>query len=193
MDQYPGAVFAFNLLAIYSKRMKTSAIDSELLVKTRTNSGMTLAELSEKSPILLVLLRHEGCSFCRNAMSDIARSRSQIENKGTRIVLGHMSSEKDFTAFAGRYGLDSIDSVSDPERTLYKGLGLRRGSLIQLLAPRVLWAWVKSTLAGHVPGRIKGDISQLPGAFLLQKGRVIKSHAYRDASDRPNYVDLATV
>jgi hypothetical protein len=62
-----------------------------------------------------------------------------------------------------------------------------------MLAPRVLWALLKATLAGHLPGRIQGDVSQLPGAFLLHQGRVIKSHAYRDAADRPNYVDLATI
>lgn len=172
--------------------MKASPAENDLLAKTRTNSGATLAELSEMSPVLLVLLRHEGCTFCRNAMSDIARSRSQIEKLGTRIVLGHMGSEESFTAFAGRYGLSSIASVSDPERMLYMGLGLRRGRLMQLLGPRVLWAWLKSTLGGHMPGGIKGNVSQLPGAFLLHRGQVVKSHAYRDASDRPDYVDLAT-
>ena len=142
--------------------------------------------------MLLVLLRHEGCTFCRNAMSDIARVLPRIEAGGTRVVIGHMSSEADFAAFAERYGLSSIASVSDPERELYKGLGLRRGRLIQLLGPRVLWTWFKSTMSGHFPGKIKGDPFQLPGAFLLHHGRVVKAHAYRDASDRPDYVALAT-
>ena len=173
--------------------MSVASVDNKLLTQTRTNAGTTLAELSEESPVLLVLLRHEGCTFCRNAMSDIARSRSQIEKLGTRIVLGHMGTETAFAEFAGRYGLSDIASVSDPERTLYKGLGLRRGRLTQLLGPRVLWAWFKSTLSGHLPGKIKGDVSQLPGAFLLHHGQVVKTHAYKDASDRPHYVDLATV
>ena len=172
--------------------MTSSSIDSDLLVKTCVSTGESLAELTEKSPMLLVLLRHEGCTFCRNAMSDIARVLPRIEAGGTRVVIGHMSSEADFAAFAERYGLSSIASVSDPERELYKGLGLRRGRLIQLLGPRVLWTWFKSTMSGHFPGKIKGDPFQLPGAFLLHHGRVVKAHAYRDASDRPDYVALAT-
>jgi hypothetical protein len=165
---------------------------TELLGNTRTSTGETLAALAEKSPVLLMLLRHEGCTFCRNAMSDIARLRRQIEDIGTRIVLGHMGAAEDFAAFAKRYGLADIPAVADPQRMLYKGLGLRRGRMMQLLGPRVLCAWVRSTLTGHLPGKIKGDPLQLPGAFLLHHGQVIKSHIYRDAADRPDYVALAT-
>jgi peroxiredoxin len=172
--------------------MNVAPVDAELLAGTRTSTGETLAALSGKSPVLLVLLRHEGCTFCRNAMKDIARLRTRIEEIGTRIVLGHMGTAGDFAAFAGRYGLSALPSVSDPERMLYKGLGLRRGRLWQLLGPRVIWRWLKSTIAGNLPGRIKGDPFQLPGAFLLHHGHVIKAHAYRDASDRPDYIELAT-
>lgn len=165
----------------------------ELLAATNVNTGQSLAALSDTSPILLVLLRHEGCIFCRNAMSDLARLRTKIENLGTRIVLGHMTSETDFAAFAERYGLSGVASVSDPGRRLYSGLGLQRAKWTQLLAPRVMWAGIKTVLGGHLPGRFKGDVTQLPGAFLLHRGKVVKSHAFRDASDRPNYMDLARV
>lgn len=172
--------------------MSTSSVSTELLGRALTSTGETLAALSEKSPVLLVLLRHEGCTFCRNAMSDIARLRRQIEASGTRIVLGHMSTAEGFAAFAARYGLEDIPAIEDPQCTLYKGLGLKRGHLMQLIGLRVLGAWVRSTLAGHMPGRIKGDPLQLPGAFLLHHGQVVKTHTYRDASDRPDYVMLAT-
>lgn len=172
--------------------MRASPESAALLGRTLTSAGESLAALSEKSPVLLVLLRHEGCTFCRNALSDIARLRRQIEVAGTRIVLGHMGTAEDFAAFAGRYGLADVAAVADPQCTLYKGLGLQRGRMLQLIGPRVLWSWVKSTVAGHLPGRIKGDPLQLPGAFLLHHGQVIKGHTYRDASDRPDYVRLAT-
>lgn len=171
--------------------MRASPEFTQLLDHTLTSTGETLAALSDKSPVLLVLLRHEGCTFCRNAMSDIARLRRQIEEAGTRIVLAHMSTAEGFAAFAGRYGLADIPAVEDPQCSLYKGLGLRRGRLMQLIGPRVLWAWLKSTVAGHLPGKIKGDPLQLPGAFLLHHGQVLKGHTYRDASDRPDYVALA--
>ena len=88
--------------------MRASPESAELLSHTLTSTGETLAALSDKSPVLLVLLRHEGCTFCRNAMSDIARLRRQIEETGTRIVLGHMDTAEEFAAFAERYGLADV-------------------------------------------------------------------------------------
>ena len=172
--------------------MSPDSTEAALLANTRTNTGETLAALSEQSPILLVLLRHEGCPFCRNAMYDIARSKDRIEKVGTRVVLGHMGSAEEFTAFATRYGLAALPAVADPQRTLYRGMGLRRGSLLRLFGPKVLWAYLKSIVSGHRPGKIKGDPFQMPGAFLLHHGQVIRGHPYRDAGDRPDYVSLAT-
>lgn len=125
-------------------------------------------------------------------MSDIARMRTHIEETGTRIVLGHMGSDEGFHEFAQRYGLGDLMSISDPEQKLYSGLGLRRGTLMQLLSPRMLWRWLKAACSGHRPGRSKGDIFQLPGAFLIENRKIIKAYPYQDASDRPNYIELAT-
>jgi peroxiredoxin len=172
--------------------MSSAAIDTELLTNTRTNTGETLAALSEKSPVLLVLLRHEGCPFCRNAMHDIARLHHQIEDVGTSIVFGHMTSADEFATFAARYGLSAIPAVADPQRKLYQGMGLQRASVLRLLSPKVFWAYMKSIFSGHRPGKIKGDPFQPPGAFLLHMGKVIKSHLYRNVGDRPDYVSLAT-
>jgi len=170
----------------------SSAETEQLLSNTRTSTGETLAALSEKSPVLLVLLRHEGCPFCRNAMYDIARQHDRIEAAGTSIVLGHMGSAEEFETFAKRYGLSAIPAVADPSCSLYRGMGLQRGSVLRLLQPKVLWAYLKSIFAGHAPGRIKGDPFQMPGAFLLHLGKVVKSHLYRHSGDRPDYVSLAT-
>lgn len=173
--------------------MNSTQTGNPLLADTVTSTGATLAALSEESPVLLVLLRHEGCPFCRNVMSDIARLRDRIEATGARIVLGHMSDPQNFAAFATRYGLASLPAVADPDRNLYKGLGLRHGRLWQLMGPKVLWAYLKSIVAGHLPGRIKGDPLQLPGAFLLHRGQVIRGHVYRNAGDKPDYVSLASL
>lgn len=173
--------------------MSLPSPETPLLANTRTSNGQTLAELSDQSPVLLVLLRHEGCPFCRNAMYDIARLRHQIEGAGTAIVLAHMASEEDFATFAARYGLSAIPSIANPDRSLYRGMGLRRASLLRLMGPRVLWALLKARLAGHRQGPVKGDPFQLPGAFLLHQGKVVRGYAYRHAADRPDYVSLATL
>lgn len=167
--------------------------ESALLRVMTTSTGESLASLSQQKPVLLVLLRHEGCTFCRNAMSDISRLRPKIEGSGTEIVLAHMDTPTEFLAFAERYGLASVPAVSDPDRLLYRGLGLKRARLLQLIGPRVLWRWLQAALQGHAFGAIKGDAAQMPGAFLLHNGHVVRRHEYRDAGDKPDYLALATL
>ncbi|MFG0276220.1 MAG: hypothetical protein ACF8QF_14315, partial [Phycisphaerales bacterium] len=58
-----------------------------------TNTGESLADLSHVRPTLVVFLRHSGCTFCREAMSDLRRQRGAIEKDGVGIVLVTMSSD----------------------------------------------------------------------------------------------------
>ncbi len=40
----------------------------------RTETGQTLLELLDESPLLLIFLRHFGCSFCRQTLDDVSKS-----------------------------------------------------------------------------------------------------------------------
>ncbi|MCX6930975.1 MAG: redoxin domain-containing protein, partial [Verrucomicrobia bacterium] len=77
----------------------------------RTQSGQTLAALSEASPVLLVFLRHAGCTFCREAIGDVARERGVIEAAGVRIVLVHMRDSDAIEKLIGKYDLDGVDRI----------------------------------------------------------------------------------
>lgn len=153
-----------------------------------TSRGESLSSLSRKSPVLLVFLRHAGCTFCREAMADLARQRKRIEKAGVRIVLAHMSPRGQFRAFAARYGLEDLDHIADPTREMYQAFGLKRGSFGQLFGWEV---WKRGFQAGlrdgHGIGKPEGDPAQMPGAFLLWHGCVVRSHRHVLASDRANY------
>lgn len=170
----------------------TEALPSEgdLLAGAMTTQGRSVAEISHEQPVLLVFLRHSGCTFCREAMADLSGRRAQIEARKTKIVLVHMGSAGDFAAFATRYGLGDLPAISDPDRTLYRGLGLRRATLGQLLGWRVWVRGAKSFFSGHFAGKFNGDTTQLPGAFLVSRGRVVRRFAHETAADRPDYVGL---
>jgi peroxiredoxin len=164
--------------------------ESKLLNTTLTTNGSSLAALSNEHPVLLVFLRHSGCSFCREALADLAANRQSIEKDGTRIALIHMGSAESFATFAARYGLSDVPAVSDPERRVYRVLGLRRGRLAQLLGVGVWGRGFTSLLAGHHPGALDGDGTQMPGVFLLHHARVVRSFIHADVADRPDYVNL---
>ena len=165
--------------------------ESTLLKETLTSNGSSLAALSNERPVLLVFLRHSGCSFCREALADLAASRHSIEKNGTRLALIHMGSAESFAAFTAHYGLSDVPAIADPERRLYRVLGLRRGRFAQLLGFGVWWRGFTSLLAGHHPGALDGDGTQMPGVFLLHHGRVVRSFIHADVADRPDYVNLS--
>lgn len=157
-----------------------------------TTAGPSIAELSHQHPVLVVLLRHFGCTFCREAVADLATRRAAIEAVGTRLVLVHQGREEEASAFLSARGLGDVPRVADPEAVLYRSLGLGRGSFLQLFGPRIWWRGLGALLVGrHGLGRPVGDGFRMPGAFLIASGRVVHAYRHASAADRPDYVELA--
>jgi len=136
---------------------------------------------------LVVFLRHAGCTFCRETLADLSRQRKQIEADGTKIVLVHMGGTEEFFA---QYGMADVERIHDPERGLYKAFGLRRGTLWQLLGPGV-WARGLASFRKHGVGFLEGDGFQMPGAFLVKNGKIVKEYRHASAGDRPDYCNLS--
>ena len=85
----------------------------------RTESGRTLLELVDESPVLLIFLRHFGCSFCRQTLDDVSRIREQIEGRGVRPVFVHLGTPERAKPYFDYYHLSDVERVSDPEASLY--------------------------------------------------------------------------
>ncbi len=159
-----------------------------------TERGEKLAALTEASPVLLVFLRHAGCTFCREALGDIARERAAIETSGVRIILVHMGDSKALDKLIGKYGLAGVDRICDGEQRLYDAFGLKRGGLGQLFGPKVLFRGIKAAIMGrHGIGRVSADSFQLPGVFLLGNSNVLRRFRHRSAADRPDYLGLCAM
>lgn len=158
----------------------------------RCQTGESLLSLSRRQPRLVVCLRHLGCSFCRETLSDLAEKRAAIETIGVGIVLVHPSAADDRAAeLFARYRLDEVPRIADPQRVLYRSLGLGRGSMLQVLGPHVLWRALEAALHGHRPGAKGGDYLQMPGLFLVADGQVVSSFRHGDVAERPDYEALA--
>ena len=106
------------------------------LSQTTTTTGVPLAAIADERPSLFVFLRHFGCTFCREAVSDLVRMRPAIEERA-RLVVVHMGSPSEGTTFLTERGLPGVDHVSDPKARLYEAFGLERGTASQLFGPAV--------------------------------------------------------
>lgn len=193
----------FFTIILYKAYRHTYATDESLLEvfdethytldMFEASDGRDLQQISNQTPTMVLFLRHFGCTFCRESLTDIARLRHRIEASGTQVVLVHMlEDEAEATTQLAKYGLQDIPAIADPEGILYKRFNLKRGTVLQLAGPKVwvrgLWAGV---VKGHGLGAEMGDIWQMPGVFLLFKGEVIKSYVHNSAADRPSYLEMA--
>ena len=157
-----------------------------------TNKGDKVSDLSENQPIMVIFLRHFGCTFCREALAELSYKRNSIEEKGTKLIFVHMSDYETAERYFTRYNLEGVDHISDPDCQFYATFGLVKGNFRQLFG---LSSWIRGFQAGvvegHGIGKQMGDEFQMPGVFII-KNRSIKEHyIHKLSSDKPNYEKLA--
>ena len=173
--------------------MAAERIDPALLTAYKTQTGQTLGALSAERPLLLVFLRHFGCTFCREAVAELSEMRKEIEAKGTRMGFVHLGTEEKAQKFFEPYGLADLPRIADEKGKLYQAFGLIRANWRQYLnyesILRMLIAW----LEGHWVGLPAGDVQRMPGVFLIANGEIRKAYRHKLVSDRPDYLQLATV
>lgn len=101
-----------------------------------------------------------------------------------------MGQETAAVAFLRSHGLGDIDWIADPKQELYREFHLASGTPWQLLGPKAGLRAIGALLKGHGMGRPDFDATQMPGAFVLLKGKVLASYRYSSIADRPDYVGL---
>lgn len=164
----------------------------EALDQLVDQSGRTLARITDERPTVVLLLRHTGCTFCREGLTLAAARQADIANAGFSMAVVGMSPDADALArVASRHGLHNASFIADPDRMLYRALELRRGSFLQLFGPRVWMGGLRALLRGHGIGTLQGDGFQMPGAFVIHRGRTVRSFRAATASDQPDFSELA--
>lgn len=161
------------------------------LTRKVSQLGSTLAELSRRQPVLVVFLRHSGCTFCREALSDIAEHRTSIEEQGATIALVHMG-QSEPVDLLNKYSLNDLHCFRDPNCVLYDAFGLQLGGFRALFGIKVWWRGFWAWISGHGIGPLEGNGFRMPGVFLIQRGKVLRAFKHLTAADRPDYVELAT-
>lgn len=131
----------------------------------------------------MVFIRHFGCTFCRETVSEIAKIEEAITGRKLTLVFVHMSDPSYGDEFFSKYYDHPVHHISDPGRNLYKSLNLKRGSLYQVFGPMT---WIRGVYAaifkGHGLGELEGDSLQLGGLFILKKGQIVFEQKANSAS-----------
>jgi hypothetical protein len=158
-----------------------------------TETGRSLLDLLDESPLLLVFLRHFSCAFCAQALDRVSKLRAQIEAKGVRPVFAHLGTPERARPYFDYYHLSNVERISNPDATLYRlpffGLG-RTNPYLHSLRPAVLLGWLKGAMFKYGIGIIKEDAHQMPGVFFLKDRKIVRAFRHRTIADEPDYLKL---
>lgn len=163
------------------------------LQNVRAESGRTLLELVDAGPVLLVFLRHFGCSFCRQALDDVSKVRDSLADHGVRPVFVHLGTPESAKPYFDYYGLSDVERISNPDGSFYRSPIFELGhvSLARLMFQPAVWkAWLQEAMIKHGIGLIREDASQMPGVFFLRDRAIVRSFRHRTIADRPDYLRL---
>jgi hypothetical protein len=164
-----------------------------LFGETRTESGRTLLELVDERPVLLVFLRHFGCTFCRQAIDDVSQVRGKLAERGVQVAFVHLGSPERAKPYFDYYKLADVERVSNPDGSLYRDpvFALARVNLLHMIRPAVWIGWLRGAVFKYRIGLLKEDIQQMPGVFFLKNRAIASVFRHRTIADRPDYFGLA--
>lgn len=161
------------------------------LAAPQARDQQRIAEWTQKSQQrtqVVFFMRHAGCTFCREALEQLHQIHPKFREKGAEIYLVHMGPElgSDFESWARRYPESSEwNFISDPGRSLYVRMGLRRGSYGQIFSLKSFVRAVKVGIFGlKGVGALEGDGFMMPGVFVWKNGRLMDPWKARTAADQ---------
>jgi peroxiredoxin len=151
----------------------------EMDVTLSTGEVVPLRTLYQEERMLLVFLRHFGCIFCREYVSQL---KSLDSANIVFVTLGRPEQAAEFKKSMG----SPHRFLCDPNKELHKHFNLQRGGMAQMFKPSVVVRGIKAMSSGHGVGMAVGDPWQMPGVFLVETdGTVTWEYYSQDASDNP--------
>jgi len=165
----------------------------DTLSEFHTETGRSLLDLVDESPVLLIFLRHFACAFCAQALDRVSQLRPQIEAKGTRPVFVHLGSPERAKPYFDYYNLSDIERISNPEATLYQLPAFRltrTNPYLHFFSLTVWRGWLRGAMFKYGIGMIKEDADQKPGVFFLKDRKIVRAFRHRTIADEPDYLKL---
>lgn len=164
----------------------------DLELADSTGARRWLSEAWASGPILLVFLRHFGCSCLRERWETLASEIEAFRGAGASVQFVCQGEPERTTVVAERRGYPT-PVWCDPDRAAYDAFGLLEGTPPQLLHD---FAWqpgdgalaegVGLTARSGTDRALVDDPWQLPGEFVVAKGgRIVLAHRYQYCEDFP--------
>lgn len=156
----------------------------DLKISLDDGSQVLLSSLYADDKLVLIFLRHFGCTFCRE---QVAQLRLQSKLNVVFVGMGTVEETSEFK----RKMRSPHAFIADPNREVYRAFGLGTGTGKQVFNLKVFARGFGATLRGHFVGAPIGDPWQMPGVFLIDStGEIVWEYRSVDIADNIGSADL---
>lgn len=154
----------------------------DVLLPDDRNQTTRLSELWRQQPIVLVFVRHSGCTLCLDHAVVMREAYPEIQATGAEVVLVTMDDPMRLCAFKEHWKLPFI-CLADPQQEGYRAFQCPRGTWLEVAGPAIWWPAINS-LFRHGAGLVRGDPKQLPGSFIIDREGLLRfTHRSRHSAD----------
>lgn len=150
----------------------------------------SLLERSKDHQVFLVFLRHFGCLFCREMVSDLKSVEPTFEALDIEIAFVHVGTEDQATTFFTEYGFPNAARFSDPDSHIYEVFGLREMSLSTLASVSTIAGSIRALKSGARQGKAQGNPKMMPGIFVISNGCIVRKFVHESPGDKPDLMAL---
>jgi peroxiredoxin len=140
----------------------------QVSVLDERGAAVRLGDLWAKRPVVLALVRHLGCLFCRQRVSGLMRRLPEIEGRGAGLVVVGPSRPEHIAGFRSAMGYTGPLFVDPPLRA-FRAAGLER-SRASTYHPLAVLKAIGAFAHGHRQTGRQGDVIQQGGTFVLGPG-----------------------
>ncbi|RLT46130.1 MAG: MerR family transcriptional regulator [Chloroflexi bacterium] len=145
-----------------------------------------LASIWGGSNIVICLMRHFGCIFCREWLHKLESCVPALRAANIIPIVVGLGDADHALPVASQLAPGALCLMSQGI-TAHQIYGIKRGSLLQLAGPSVISSVVRAARSGQMQGETTGDISMLSGVFAIDRTGMVRYSFYGShAGDHPS-------
>jgi len=153
---------------------------------TLDHQSVHLSETFKQGTTLLTFLRHFGCTFCRQWLSQLENRFTDLTAAGLEVVAVAMGDPKHAARYCPQLA-PSATCLSDSTVEVYNVYGLKRAGLKEFASLDMLVKGARATIQGYFPGEVTADPTMLPGTFIVDNAGIVRYAYYsKHPGDHPD-------
>jgi peroxiredoxin len=157
---------------------------ADCIVQDQEGADVRLGDVWKDKPTILAFVRHFGCVFCREQVTELNREKAKIEGAGGQLVVVGSGTPNFVRGFREQTGFEG-QVLCDPSVSTYREAGMKRG-FFTVINPVVAARGLASMARGFRQGRVQGDPYQEGGVLVVRPpGELVYKQVSKSAGDHP--------